>query len=95
MYAAGLLGNVESVQVLLAAGADMKVQDKSGMRPLMWAARWGDAGRVEALVKAGAKAAARDKKGRTALDWARTQGEKAGETIEILQPLTPSEPQVE
>jgi hypothetical protein len=88
LRAAGLHGNVESVQVLLSAGADVHATDKSGMTPLMWAARWGDAGRVTALLKAGAKVNARDVRGKTALDWARSQGEKGQEKVLILQPLT-------
>jgi hypothetical protein len=91
LRAAGTFGDIETVQVLLSAGADVNVQDKNGMTPLMWAARWGDSQRVEALVKAGAKVTARDKNGRDALDWARDQGEKAQETVAILQPLTESE----
>jgi hypothetical protein len=89
--AGGSFGNLESVQVLLSVGADVNVQDKNGMTPLMWAARWGDAPRVQALVKAGADVGARDSKGRTALDWARTRGDQAEKTIEVLQPLTESE----
>jgi hypothetical protein len=88
LRAAGAFGNLESVQVLLSAGADVNVQDKSGMTPLMWAARWGDTGRVKALLTAGADVTARDNGGKTALDWARQQGEKAGETIKVLQPLS-------
>jgi ankyrin repeat protein len=91
LRAAGLQGNVESVQVLLAAGADVNVKDKSGMTPLMWAARWGDAGRVTVLLKAGADVNARDVRGKTALDWARSQGEKAQERISILEPVTEGE----
>ncbi|MHC4218425.1 MAG: ankyrin repeat domain-containing protein [Planctomycetota bacterium] len=91
LRAAGTFGDAETVQVLLSAGAEVNTQDKNGMTPLMWAARWGDASRVEVLVKAGAKVAARDKNGRTALDWARARGEKAADTVEILQPLTESE----
>jgi len=89
--AAGSFGDLDSVQVLLSAGAEVNVQDKNGMTPLMWAARWGDAPRVEALVEAGAKVAVRDNNGKSALDWARGRGGKAQQTIEILQPLTESE----
>ncbi|MHC5007117.1 MAG: ankyrin repeat domain-containing protein [Planctomycetota bacterium] len=91
LRAAGSFGDLDSVQVLLSAGADVNVQDKNGMTPLMWAARWGDAPRVEALVKAGAKVAVRDNSGKSALDWARGQGGKAEQTIAVLQPLTESE----
>jgi hypothetical protein len=91
LRAAGSFGDLNSVQVLLSAGAKVNVQDKNGMTPLMWAARWGDAQRVEALVKAGAEVAVRDNKGKSALDWARGQGDKARQTIAILQPLTESE----
>jgi ankyrin repeat protein len=89
--AAGSFGDLDSVQVLLSAGAEVNVQDKNGMTPLMWAARWGDAQRVEALVAAGAKVTVRDNNGKSALDWARGQGGKAQQTIAVLQPLTDSE----
>jgi ankyrin repeat protein len=88
LRAAGLFGDVNSVQALISAGAEVNVQDKSGMTPLMWAARWGDSQRVEALLAAGAKAQARDNQGRTALDWAVSQGDKGEATVEILRPLT-------
>jgi ankyrin repeat protein len=58
------------------------------MTPLMWAARWGDADRVKALLEAGADVNTVDKTGRTALDWAHTRGDKAQETVELLEPLT-------
>jgi ankyrin repeat protein len=103
LRAAGSFGDVESVQVLLSAGAEVNIKDKSGMTPLMWAARWGDPQRVQALLTAGANVEARDGQGRTALDWARTQGDKGRAIVEILQPLTktgessgePGEPKVE
>ena len=91
LSAMGTFGNIESVQVLLSAGAEVNVQDKNGMTPLMWAARWGDAQRVEALVKAGATVTVRDNSGKSALDWARSRGGKAEQTIAILQPLAESE----
>jgi hypothetical protein len=87
--AAGSFGDLESVQVLLSAGAEVNVQDKNGMTPLMWAARWGDAPRVAALVEAGATVTIRDNSGKTALDWAHSRGGQAEQTLEILQALTP------
>jgi hypothetical protein len=87
LRAAGSFGSLESVQVLLLAGAEVNVQDKNGMTPLMWAARWGDAQRVEALVKAGATVTVRDNSGKSALDWARSRGGKAEQSIEILRAL--------
>jgi hypothetical protein len=85
--AAGSFGDLDSVQVLLSAGAEVNVQDKNGMTPLMWAARWADAQRVAALVAAGAKVTVRDNSGKTAADWARSRVRKGEETTEILRAL--------
>jgi hypothetical protein len=88
LRAAGVFGQIGVVRVLLEEGADVNAQDNYGMTPLMWAARWGDADRVKALLEAGADVNTVDKTGRTALDWAHTRGDKAQETVELLEPLT-------
>ena len=64
MYAAAL-GSLESMRLLLDAGADPNVSNKFDATPLMWCA--GDAAKVRLLLSKGAKADARSKLGRTPL----------------------------
>jgi ankyrin repeat protein len=63
-------------QLVLARGADVNVQDRLGMTPLLWAASsdFGDASMVELLLASGARRDARTKDGLTALDLARRYG---------------------
>ncbi len=60
-------GYPEVVRALLAAGADREAAIGYGVRPLMYAAGYGEAGVVEALLAAGADPVARNEGGRTAL----------------------------
>lgn len=64
MYAAAL-GSVESIRLLLDAGADPNTPNNFDATPLMWCA--GDAAKVRLLLSKGAKADARSKLGRTPL----------------------------
>ena len=64
MYAA-VLGSVESMRLLLDAGADPNVPNNFDATPLMWCA--GDAAKVRLLLGKGAKVDARSKLGRTPL----------------------------
>src|SRR5579863_8836264 len=64
MYAA-VLGSMESMRLLLDAGADPNVANNFDATPLMWCA--GDAAKVRLLLTKGAKVDARSKLGRTAL----------------------------
>jgi len=63
MYAAAL-GSLESMRLLLEAGADPNIANNFDATPLMWCA--GDAAKVRLLLSKGAKADARSKLGRTA-----------------------------
>jgi len=64
MYAAAL-GSLESMRLLLDAGADPNGANDFAATPLMWCA--GDAAKVRLLLSKGAKADARSKLGRTPL----------------------------
>jgi N-acyl-D-amino-acid deacylase len=64
MYAAAL-GSLESMRILLDAGADPNVANNFAATPLMWCA--GDAAKVRLLLSKGAQADARSKLGRTPL----------------------------
>src|SRR5579864_2479587 len=64
MYAAAL-GSLESMRLLLDAGADPNAANDFAATPLMWCA--GDAAKVRLLLSKGANANARSKLGRTPL----------------------------
>ena len=64
MYAAAL-GSLESMRLLLDAGADANAANDFGATPLMWCA--GDAAKVRLLLSKGANVNARSKLGRTPL----------------------------
>src|SRR6266852_478193 len=64
MYAAAL-GSLESVRLLLDAGAEPNAANAFDATPLMWCA--GDAAKVRLLLSKGANADARSKLGRTPL----------------------------
>jgi len=64
MYAAAL-GSMESMHLLLEAGADPNAANDFAATPLMWCA--GDAAKVRLLLSKGAKVDARSKLGRTPL----------------------------
>ena len=64
MYAAAL-GSIESMRLLLDAGADPNAANDFGATPLMWCA--GDAAKVRLLLAKGANANALSKLGRTPL----------------------------
>lgn len=64
--------NLTAVIVLLGAGANPNLQDKSGKTPLHYAAAHSKKSTVaEVLLKSGANPAARDKSGKTPWDYAK------------------------
>ncbi len=67
--------SVESLEMLLAAGADINARDAQAMTPLILAASCGRSARVEALLRAGADIFLQDAQGKTALDHARLHPE--------------------
>lgn len=60
-------GFPDVVQALIDAGADIETRIGYGIRPLMLAAGYGEAGVVDILLKAGADVRAKNEGGRTAL----------------------------
>jgi len=72
------LGRPESMDALLAAGADVEHRDTRGFTPLMIAAWTGRVDAARRLLDYGAKTDNRDTtKGRTALMWAALKGHAA------------------
>ena len=67
--------SVESLEMILAAGADINSRDAQEMTPLILAASCGRPARVAALLRAGADIHLRDAEGKTALDRARLHPE--------------------
>jgi ankyrin repeat protein len=77
MLGRSVLNNeVGMARMLIERGANVNVQDKLGMTPLLWAANidFGDSAMVELLLKSGARADARTKDGLTPLELARKLG---------------------
>lgn len=76
------------VALLLKKGAEIESEAKFGMRPLMLAARAGDAETVALLLENGADARGRDHSGQTALDYLRQRKKNDPEKQRILSWLT-------
>jgi len=64
-------GNIEVVEALLTAGAEVEVRQEGGFTPLMGAAAGGSEAMVRRLLEAGADKGARTDDGQSALDLAR------------------------
>ena len=76
-------GDIDSMQMLLAKGADVNLQDNNGITSLMWAAIYGQKKIVKVLLKKGADVNAFNHAGETALTWATLVGNS--EIVEILK----------
>jgi ankyrin repeat protein len=80
MLAAGS-NTPEVISILIEAGAELKAQDDSGMRPLMWAACHNtNPDVISLLIESGAKVGVHDKKGRSPLFYA-ARDNSSGEVI--------------
>ena len=86
-WAAGPFSNPEVVAALVAANADVNQSNKTGMTPLMWAARYGAPATVKVLLDAGADVTATNQQGQTSLDLARQNGNDAQSVEEIIKML--------
>ena len=93
-------GNVETIELLLAEGAEIEAQNWEGKTPLMAAAIYGHADALEALIRAGAALDAKCESGYTAGYYAymagnhkivqdlQEAGERKAETggIQLIEP---------
>lgn len=83
LHYAAKRGDLEIVEMLLQAGADIGVRTKSSSStPLMTAAEFADVGVVDALIEAGAEVGKTDSYGRTALIRSASRG--AVDVVKIL-----------
>ncbi|MDY7108086.1 MAG: ankyrin repeat domain-containing protein [Planctomycetota bacterium] len=89
-------GEVEIMQVLLDASADLGAIDNMGRKPLSYAAQSKNVEALKLLLDAGADLGARDNLGNTALSWAAGFGDaatvkaliEAGADIEVVTSVT-------
>ncbi len=79
-------GFPDVVHALIAAGAEIETQIGYGIRPLMLAAGYGEAGVVDELIKAGADLRAKNEGGRTALMMAKDKN-----YVEVINQLHEAE----
>ena len=70
MYYAASGDHVGVVEILLEAGANVNLQNRQGLTPLMIAASEGHLSTVQALIDAKADPSLTDFTGRTAWEWA-------------------------
>lgn len=73
----------QTIQALVAGGAQVDAQDDSGETALMYAVRSGKPGLVELMLESKANPSLRNKKKQTALDIARSQDQKS-KVVEVL-----------
>jgi ankyrin repeat protein len=80
--------SIESLQLLLQAGADINAKDSRGLSPLHEAARWGWNDVVQFLVENGADLTAKDSRGNTPVDSALGKAggnSRGGQRIDVHQ----------
>jgi ankyrin repeat protein len=77
LHSAAAAANTDTVEALLAAGADPNARQNGGFTPLHSAAQNGDREAVEALLARGADPDAKTDEGKTAADFAREQGHES------------------
>jgi ankyrin repeat protein len=83
LHQAAANGHVKSMQLLLAAGADIHARDAHGRTPLMTAASEGEPEALRLLLARGGRAGDRDRDGKTALAYARELKEDEGRSTII------------
>ena len=71
LHTAAHMGKTETLQALIAAGANLNAVNENGDTPLHIAARMGKTKTAQALITAGANLDAKDKDGKTPLDRAK------------------------
>lgn len=82
IHTAGIRGNVEELEALLAGGADPNMQGEEGCTPLYYAAACGHVDAVRFLMKNGASLSIRNNFGRTPRD--RAAEKKLQEIVALL-----------
>jgi hypothetical protein len=86
LLAAAMWNNdVDVIEVLLEAGAEVNAKDNDGRTALMWAVRNCNTEAVSALLDAGAGAKARDSDGKTALMLAEERKGYCPEVVDLLR----------
>jgi ankyrin repeat protein len=87
LHRAAANGLVQSMQRLLAAGADVRARDAQGRTPLIWAVSEGRSAALRLLLSRGGSAGDSDQDGKTALAYARDLKENDGRAT-IISILT-------
>jgi ankyrin repeat protein len=87
LHRAAANGLVQSMQRLLAAGADVRARDAQGRTPLIWAVSEGRSAALRLLLSRGGSAGDNDQDGKTALAYARDLKENDGRST-IISILT-------
>jgi uncharacterized protein len=84
IHAGAVNNNKDMLDLLIAKGANLGVQNKEGDTPLICATKYGGGkeATVKLLLEAGAYSGIADKKGKTALDYAKEKEQK--KAIELL-----------
>jgi ankyrin repeat protein len=84
IHAAAVNNDKDMLDLLIAKGANLGVQNKEGDTPLICATKYGGGkeATVKVLLAAGADSGIADKKGKTALDYAKEKEQK--KAIELL-----------
>ena len=85
MWAARDNTDIDAIEALLDAGADIDARDVGGRTALMWAAKCNSDKFVNALIDAGADIHMRDDEGRSIADYA--QENRKIESTETLRRL--------
>jgi hypothetical protein len=86
LLAAAMWNNdIDVIEVLLEAGAEVNAKDNAGRTALMWAVHNRNAEAVSALLDAGAGARARDSDGKTALMLAEEREGCCPEIVDLLR----------
>jgi ankyrin repeat protein len=71
LHLAAAYGHVQTMQHLLAAGAELHARDKFGRTPLLTAVREGEPEALRLILSRGGRVSDRDQDGKTAIDFAR------------------------
>lgn len=82
LHGAAFAGHERVLELLLAGGANIEIQDNFGMTPLHWASHNGHVGATKVLLAGNANVNCEDWAGRTPLHWAAEHGH--AKVVEVL-----------